>query len=394
MTTEDTIIDDIFENGRTFLPGSRPNTRGEILQSMQGDIFIDGVKSEEALLMLSTLPRDAKRLLITPMDKGLSGSKVYAVRFEVARRQFSKPFVFKIGEIDKIDQEAAAVERLVAPFLAGIEAPIYRRSVSLGLIGQELRGMVGDSPPESLRFHVRHSSEADQVVDRLLRRRLATWYEHHEAPERRFDISYLFQWHLEKMESAPNAGRYPDQWEALQDWVEEASGHPWHDTDAIIEALGQDTIVSPMTTIHGDLHSQNVLVECRQGECWPIDFAWCREQASPALDCVMLECSIKFLSIPNRSNLRALVDLEQVLLREPYPAFTLGPVPYRPEIHNAWKAVLAVRRYALEAVQVSFQDYRKCLCYMTYTLSNHPGLNLPYVLSSLQMSTSMVADAA
>jgi len=93
-----------------------------------------------------------------------------------------------------------------------------------------------------------------------------------------------------------------------------------------------------------------------------------------------------------RSNLRALLALESSLLKEPYPAFILGSVPYRPEIRNASKAVLAIRHYALDDIKVSFEDYRKCLCFMTYTLSNHPGLNLPYVLSSLQMATSVVAD--
>ena len=392
MTTQDAITDDIFQNGRTFLPGDRPTSREEIIQSMNGDLYIDGVTTEEAQLMLSTLPRGAERLLLTPMDKGLSGSKVYAVRYKGDEGEYSKPFVFKIGALRKIVQEAEAVERLAAPFLGGIGTPIYRKSVNLGLLGQELHGMVENSPPESLRLHVRHADRADLVVDRLLRRRLAGWYDRKESSDQRFDISYLFQWHLEKMNSAPNAGEYPQQWEQLQSWVQEASGLPWHGTNTIIQSLAQDAITSPATIIHGDLHSQNVLVECQQGECWPIDFAWCRRRASPVLDCVMLECSLKFLSIPMRSNLRALLALESSLLKEPYPAFILGSVPYRPEIRNASKAVLAIRHYALDDIKVSFEDYRKCLCFMTYTLSNHPGLNLPYVLSSLQMATSVVAD--
>lgn len=394
MDTEDAIVADVFENQRSFLPG-RPNTKDDIVRSMKGDLYVDDVTSEAAQLMLSTLPRDIERLHITPMDKGFSGSKVYAVRYQVAHRQFSKPFVFKIGPLAKIDQEADAVVRLVAPRIMGIETPIVRRSVNLGLIGQELRGLkTADTVPESLRMHVRHAERAHQVVDRLLRRRLAPWYEPDPPPpvsEHR--LGELFQWHLNKMHAAPNAGTYPEGWDDLQRWVQEATGIPWLNLTGTIERLKRDAIVSRTTIIHGDLHSQNVLVECKQDECWPIDFAWCREEASPAVDCAMLECSIRFLSIPMRADLRTLLDLDYALLQQPHPKFALGHVPYRPEISNAWSAVMTVRRYVLEQLEISFDDYRKCLALMTYTLSNHDGLNLPYVLSSLQIATGLIARA-
>jgi len=136
--------------------------------------------------------------------------------------------------------------------------------------------------------------------------------------------------------------------------------------------------------VHGDLHSQNVLIDERY-ECWPIDFAWCREEASPVLDFTMLESSLKFLAFPQRSALRSLIIIEHALAREPFPNIKIGAVPYNTEIGNVLRAVIAIRKFALDEMKIDFIDYRKSLCMMTYVHSTHPLLNRPFVLASLQI---------
>ncbi len=179
-------------------------------------------------------------------------------------------------------------------------------------------------------------------------------------------------------------GIYPEEWRELKTWVQGISGHKWVDVANIATHIKKQSINSVSTTIHGDMHSQNVLIDERE-ECWPIDFAWCRGEASPVLDFTMLECSLKFLAIPQRSDLHSIIKVEQQLCSEAFPSIKIGSIPYSKEIINVIEGILAVRKFALENIGINFVDYRKALFLMTYVHSTHPLLNLPYVLSSLQI---------
>jgi len=162
VTLKDTIIRDIYENHRSFLSG-QSSTPDEVARHMNGAIKMDNIKDEERLLLLSTLPRHAEQVWIAQLDKGLSGSSVFSVRYSDVAGRLSKPFVAKIGELGKIDLEVEATSRYAAPYLPGIENPVCRRGEQLGLIGQELRGLsaprqTGKSPelPAALRARTGH----------------------------------------------------------------------------------------------------------------------------------------------------------------------------------------------------------------------------------------------
>jgi hypothetical protein len=177
---------------------------------------------------------------------------------------------------------------------------------------------------------------------------------------------------------------YPLNWDSLKSIVEQLTGSEWNNPKTIITKLKRAKVESRSAIVHGDLHSQNILVD-QHGEPWPIDFAWCREKSTPLLDFTMLECSLKFLGIPQRADLHDLITLDSYLVKEAIPEPHIGRIPYADLIGNVMKSILAVRRIAIEDHKITFSDYLKALCLMTYCHSTHPKLNRPLVLASLQM---------
>ena len=377
---DDAILADLFGNHRTFLPGKRCSRR-LVAKHFNRAILLDGLDREESHLILSTLPAGADRIYLSPLDKGLSGSKVYSAKFDIEGRRVSKLFVLKVGSKDKLDAEYLAVEQLVSPHISGVGQPVYRIGRNKALLAQELAGLSSNATLVSLKNYIRSTTDPVRIIHRLLCDRLGHWYQQsRNKTHDRHKIASLFRWHLSKV----TRPIYPQDWVDLQTWVTKITGQGWGDIDSAIASVKSKSITTPTTIVHGDLHSQNVLVDERD-ECWPIDFAWCHDNTSPVLDFTMLECSLKFLAIPQRSDLRVLIGIEDRLAREPYPTIAIGEVPYSKEISSILKAIISVRRLAIEDMGISFDDYMASLCIMTYVHSTHPMLNLPFVLASLQL---------
>lgn len=372
------LIDEVLASRRTFLPGP-PCDEGKLRQNLQRPILVGGLSIEERLLLLSILPDRSDALELQAMDKGLSGSKVFQARVRMGAR-LTKPYVVKVGPLRKIDREARAINEIVAPTIMGIGAPVHRRGRDLGLVVQDLATLSEQSKLHSLRNRVRESDDGPRLVNRLFADRLGPWYMN-STEHREFSLGGLFQPYLKK---APEFGsKFPPPWDELLAWVEADTGCSWRSVEPAIAAARDRTAVLPVTTVHGDLHTQNVIVD-DMNECWPIDFAWTTDGSNAMVDLAMLECSLKFLALPMRSELRALLSTEMSMCRFEAPALP-GGIPYSYEAERVFETVVEVRRIALEVMEITPADYAAGLLLMTYSLASHPGLNTPYVLASLQM---------
>ncbi len=383
------ILDDLFVHNRGFLPG-KPCSRDQVVNHLKKPILLDGLTETEAALVLSTLPHDADQIYLSPLDKGLSGSKVFSAKYDVKGDRVSKLFVMKIGQCEKIKQECDAIEEFVSPHIPGVAKPIIRNSDNVSLLVQELAGLSANANLTSLKDFVRKNGDDGQVIERLLVERLGNWYLSNSSRDQELiSLSGAFNWYLTKVDSDVE-NVYPSDWEDLKLWTSEISGREWKDSQYRLDRVLSSTIQSPLSIVHGDLHSQNVLIDER-GECWPIDFAWCHDASSPLIDIAMLECSLKFLAIPQRSDLRTMIAIEARLCEQPTPSVNMKTTPYRKEIGNVLSALASVRAFAFETLALSFADYLKVLSVMTYCHASHPKLNRPYVLASLQILLEEVA---
>jgi hypothetical protein len=384
------IKSDIKKNKRRFLPGGAAPSAAEIDANLVLPVSIDNIDEEERQLVLSTLPGNAERLFLSELDKGLSGAKVYRLVYSIKKHR-SKPFVLKIGEAKKIAQEATRTESFATPYI-DIADPIVRIGPKRGALIQNFAGVGDRDSLQSLRLFARADAKCDEVVRHLFTRRLSNWY--FDKKDRRrsnFTLGTLFKRYLDK--GAAHGALYPEQWTNLRGWVRDATGMKWQNSKAVVTQLATRKVNSPRTIVHGDFHAQNILIDDRR-ECWPIDFAWTDEASSPIVDLVMLECSLKFLGIPRRADLRELFHVEQALATDYCPKASLGKVPYCREITNVLRGVRALRLVARDSFAFTFPDYRASLLMMTHALATHPDLNRPFVLASLQiLAGAITADS-
>ena len=375
------IAEDIFVNRRGFLPG-KPCTESQVEANFSRAIEADGLTEEQRYLLLSTIPAETARVWISPLDKGLSGSTVILVRFSGTSGICSKQFVAKLGESPKLERELQAVQEVALPFIPGISAPVFRKGPSMSILLQDFAGLGNHRVLDSFRNYSRTNADCDRLIDRLFTVRFANWYAHPLPEQCQFQLKSLFSWYLTKAPT-PNLV-YPDRWRDLQDDVKAFCGMDWSGVPSQLSVLLERSIQSPKTPVHGDLHSQNILVD-DTSECWPIDFAWARMDSSPLIDLAMLECSLKYLAIPAQTELFSLLRLELALLANPFSEPPLGNIPCAAEIGNIFRGIVALRRLASEHFHIDITDYLRGVAVMTYCSAAHPRLNRPYLLSCLQL---------
>jgi len=208
------------------------------------NILLDGLSREESQLVLSTLPQGCQRIYLNPLDKGLSGSKVFAGRYEVnGGPNRSKPFVFKIGDLKKINQEYEAIENFVRPHISGIGNPVYRRGITRGLTVQELAGLSARSSLDSLKEHVRTFARADETIQRLFEGRLNGWYQTERTCLHSHKIEDLFKWYLTKVTSNDPI---PEGWGDLNLWVKEQTGLSCAELPKVVDYLKSQSITNPV----------------------------------------------------------------------------------------------------------------------------------------------------
>ena len=380
---EEDLLEDIISNDRGFLPGT-PRTRDEIREAVRSPVLYDGLSIEEAQLLVSALPRACDQIWVQAMDKGLSGATVLLARYELDGMT-TKKYVAKIGDARRLSREMDAISELVVPFVPGATRALFRESQGRAVLIQELAGLAADTDLLSLRNFARESVSGSEAVDRLFLNRLTSWYRPSPRPdEHPHVLGELFKPYLDKgVPDRPDP--LPADWVDLSGWVLDSTGIRWTDVPEISAAVELTEFYGLQTVVHGDLHSQNLVVEPTTREIWPIDFGWTRRASNPIVDLTMLETSLKFKSMPIQADLVTFLNAEVLLSREPIPTISIGSVPYGDEIRNVYDTVLAVRRVAMEELGYSFEIYRKGLWLMEYSHTSNRGLNSAALLGGIQV---------
>jgi hypothetical protein len=360
--------------------------------------LMDLVPHERQLIEL--IDQKANRFYLAPLDKGLSGARTLLVRWSMDGNLRSAQHVVKIGSARKIEREFQAVKG-IRPLLPRLYA---MRMLPAKVVQSEHRMLLqeyagGDtSVPVSLRQWLGNFApgvtptqrptiqSASRLIGRIFSNALKEV--HFQAPSNYANRKLLYcealDWWLNKGGDLRASSVYSDL--VLLDSRFVARGLP--SAGQIFEyvaALSKERDAFSYGYIHGDLHTQNVLVDSEQSVNL-IDFAWAAKRWR-AIDFIMMECSLKFVCAPFDADTNDLFELEG-LIDKPVSERELESwseaTPFGREMVPAASAVIACRRLALECgATSSLQQYRKGLVLMTSALATRPGLNRLFLLYSL-----------
>jgi len=260
--------------------------------------------SQEAIFQkcLQKIPK-AANIVVQPLKRvGFSGAQVF-VFFPHGDNSF--PFVGKIHTRASVKEEADGRARASKYFseanlqsFTAYHAPLAIIATHLipndkfGIKAEvtELRDVLFAKGNGSANY-----SEADicKIIDVLYSRNCGRTFENIRTARRELGSEY--QRYLRKSASK----------RLLQSWMGKYSG------DRQIEIYGRrvpNPLIAvekikvierdlPISTIHGDLHPSNVVLDSRR-DPHLIDFTWCDDGAHILKDFLVMECSIRFLGAP------------------------------------------------------------------------------------------------
>lgn len=325
--------------------------------------------------LIRSAATDAETIYLRPLDKGLSGAMVLLVQWAMSNGGTSKFHVFKLNTYEKLRAEkeacryAATVENGF-PYV-DLWGPVEDR----GVLAQEFRG---DATGEvlSLRQKLAHqetsANEAAEIVCNLYERRMHDWHRPDGTYQTK-EVNYAVasdRWGSAPLDSAiDEIGR-----RGLDASLVDTFGVGLDRIVEVHEIIADTTDSFAWGPVHGDLHSQNVVLSNKGVEL--IDYA----RSAPrwrALDFLMMECSLKFLGAPPHARLEDLVRLEGVL--EPtlsgreVDTTALDDRIYGAALAKTALAVAEIRRCALKANAVrDGEQYRRGLLMMTAGLAELP----------------------
>jgi hypothetical protein len=337
---------------------------------------------------------------LAPLDKGLSGSDLWQARWELESGWLSRIHVFKIGKHAKLERELVAIRNIVAPIdpnTAYAELfPDDENPHQLALLRQEFAGG-GESQSISLRQFIESCEGPERVagvIRRLYTDRMHPW--HVSAPRRlqhnseRVELRSALDWWVSRMDLNRDANRIGRV--GVEASLRTKFSLSTSDLKDHVARIGEAEAVVVRGPVHGDLHTQNVLIDERE-QLYLIDFGWTAERWR-AVDFLMMECSLKFLVTPAHAQLDDLLlmerSLERVFGTPGTELIDLSRLMYGNELVKVAAGVEMVRRCAFELGAAADADlYRQGLVLLTAGLASVPGMNQAYLFHSLAYHCSM-----
>lgn len=305
---------------------------------------------------------NSPRVYLAPMDKGLSGSTVWQARWELPDSSLSKLHVFKIGPTGKLEQEEDAILNIASVIDRFPLAHLYRaEDPDRVLLRQEFTGNPNGST-FSLRNYIRQPNyeatpeNVARVIDRLYEERMHAWhYDGRTAPIKRLSICEAVPWWSPKIDLQRVASQIG--FDGLNEELKALHGLSVADLSGRVDALLRESRKMPIGPVHGDLHATNVNLDSKL-DVYLIDFAnttytW------RALDFIVLEAAIKFVTSPAHAPLSSLLNCEN-LIDEGAPISTLATSSlYFDELAKVLSAVVRVRYHCVNSgAEHDLQNYR------------------------------------
>jgi hypothetical protein len=362
---------------------------------------LQGKLNERQLIELAS--SKAEVVYLDALDKGLSGASVWQAKWPIATSgRLSNVFVLKIGATHKLDREHQAFQDLVETLdTASPKTRIFHHPTeAISLLRTEF---VSPLAVKSLRDHLRDAAsagDAGKCIDRLFSERMKVWhYSGISGTLRTQALGEALDWWVDRRDILGCANRLG--FAGVNQFLVSEIGLTVEELSDSIEELALQTVDVQIGIVHGDLHTQNVLVD-EDNQLHLIDFGWTADRWR-AVDFLMLECSLKYLVAPRTARFTDLISLDSLIDDQEF-----GLVPDMDRL-NAWgntrmfgttlakvaSAVLWTRVHALRSGAVSSENlYRQGLAMLGAGLSSMPPkINLALVLASTGHQVKKVTGA-
>jgi hypothetical protein len=367
-------------------------------QGEELEFKFDHLNLQDADRRLIAKACNERPVYLAPLDKGLSGSDLWQARWELETGWLSRIHVFKIGTYEKLERELVAIRNIVAPIDPNTTYaelfPDDEDPHQLALLRQELAGG-GESQSISLRQFIESCEGPERVasvIRRLYTERMRPW--HVSAPGNihhmeRVELRSALDWWVSRMDLNRDANRIGRV--GVEASLRAKFSLTIGDLQDQVARIGEAEAVVVRGPVHGDLHTQNVLIDERE-QLYLIDFGWTVERWR-AVDFLMMECSLKFLVTPAHAQLDDLLLMERGLenvFGASSANIDLSRLMYGHELIKVAAGVEMVRRCAFElGAAADAELYRQGLVLLTAGLASVPGMNQAYLFHSLAHHCSL-----
>jgi hypothetical protein len=338
------------------------------------------VVQSEVEEVLGKLFQRADEIAVTPLipaERMRSASQSGAVVLKVQPRYqdgWATPVVVKLAIREMIGIEARNYKQHVERYINGFRHTLLQDKSETHLLGGIIYSLVGTPLEECVdlgTFYAAHSAaEVVRALNDLFTKTCRHWYEN-RAAKQNYDLVALYAKSLKLSVAKVEAAlRRAD----MSNWADEAPLMIPEIKRAIVNPVvwlrQHSTLIAQVSLArtHGDLHSQNVLLDPNQ-QAWLIDFY----RSGPGhlfRDLIELESDIKFVLL-DVTDLPSLLQFEAALLSAKFFSDkpTL-PTFRQAELRKAFEVVQGIRYIAGQLVgsRTSMLDYYQGLLLQTLTI--------------------------
>jgi SAM-dependent methyltransferase/tRNA A-37 threonylcarbamoyl transferase component Bud32 len=360
--------------------------------------FLNISRSDKDLI--KKLSPDSELFYLAPLDKGLSGSITLLAKWVIGHSEnLTKFHVLKIGNAEKLKKEYEAITRIAAPLIKNFPNVliIYSDDKTRAVLSQEF---IGDDEGVSLSLKqfIENTSDIDaieKIINTLYNEEIIHWI---PATSK-----------TKEVRKYKTKTKYRD---IFKDWASkgEAKGDltmavkevgegfivlslyehfkiDIKNIESYIRNLYEETISIKTGPVHGDLHSQNIVLD-KSNRISLIDFGW-TDIRWQAVDFIWLECSLKFVVCAPYVRVEDFVAIESILNEfwgneDAIQYDVIMEMYHGIELAKIVKGVATIRKNArVFKVVDNKEQYLKGLLIMTKSLSTFPKLNRGTLFHSL-----------